>query len=189
MSADGVRDPEVELPKHYDGDGCMVALETAGWGRAGCLFNIGKYLWRMGAKGDPIKDAEKALWYAKRFSDNRSYGAAISPEEMSRLKACSNRGMQRLTGEEAERCASKVIEITQTLGSEMAISSSSRIISVRDRVDSILRDYLDDPEAAHSREDDLVQEIVEAASRGENVQAVALEAMRLLSAERDMWYA
>jgi Protein of unknwon function (DUF3310) len=61
----------VNLPKHYDGDACMVAIEellgpdkAAGF----CLGNAIKYMWRAGRK-DPAKekeDEQKALWYMRR---------------------------------------------------------------------------------------------------------------------------
>lgn len=61
----------VNLPKHYDGDACMVAIETflgAEQAIGFCLGNALKYMWRAGRK-DPAKEAEdkqKALWYMER---------------------------------------------------------------------------------------------------------------------------
>lgn len=64
---------DVNHPSHYTMgkveaiEGIESALGTEGF-RAYCRGNIIKYLWRLGAKGDPAKDARKAAWYAERLA-------------------------------------------------------------------------------------------------------------------------
>lgn len=63
---------EVNHPAHYTSgsveciDALAAALGTEGF-RGYCRGNIIKYLWRLGAKGDPATDARKAAWYANRL--------------------------------------------------------------------------------------------------------------------------
>lgn len=59
----------VNHPPHYQrhpaGIECIDVVEHL-------TFNIGnaiKYLWRAGAKGDPVTDLRKAAWYANREAD------------------------------------------------------------------------------------------------------------------------
>lgn len=90
------QDPQVDGPKHYDGDACMRALEACGLGRDGCLFNIGKYLWRMPEKGNPLQDAKKARWYAQRLTSQGFYGRPISEKENAVMLECANLGFSQL---------------------------------------------------------------------------------------------
>lgn len=117
------RDPEVHGPKHYDGDACMQVLEAAGFGRGGCLFNIGKYLWRVGDKGKPVQDAQKALWYARRFAEQYAYGTLITEYEFRALVKCWDHGKQKLvpgTRQHAD-VSGIVVEILDAIASFMDI--------------------------------------------------------------------
>lgn len=67
----------------------MVRLEKGGFGREGCLFNIGKYLWRLMDKGRPLQDANKALWYARRLKEQSYYGTPISRDELETIHDCA----------------------------------------------------------------------------------------------------
>lgn len=56
----------VDHPEHYNahpsGVECIDVIEHM-------PFNIGnavKYLWRLGHKGDPVEQLEKAIWYLER---------------------------------------------------------------------------------------------------------------------------
>jgi len=117
MRAEDKRDPAVDRPDHYDGDECMKVLELVGWGREGCLFNIGKYLWRMGGKGKPVQDAQKALWYATRFKENAGYanGRGLNPKEHETIEACVSRGCEALTDETVQEVARVVNRIRDML--------------------------------------------------------------------------
>ena len=111
------RDPEVDLPQHYGGDECMKLLELAGWGRAGCLFNIGKYLYRLGAKGGPVQDARKALWYARRLSENAGYSNArgVNWKEYETISTCASHGLLLLTEEQVREVNPIIQEIRTNL--------------------------------------------------------------------------
>jgi hypothetical protein len=50
----------------YDGDACMEAIESHGWGVPFCLGNAMKYLWRCERKESMRQDLEKARWYIDR---------------------------------------------------------------------------------------------------------------------------
>ena len=117
-------DPEVDRPAHYDGDRCMVELEDAGFGRGGCLFNIGKYLWRLGKKGRPKQDAEKAMWYARRFAEKGCYGEQISPEELKHLMFCGHVGLSQLTEDEARLVLPITGEITDLLKTKLTTTKA-----------------------------------------------------------------
>ena len=109
------RDPEVDMCAYYDGDRCMVELEDAGFGRGGCLFNIGKYLWRLGKKGRPKQDAEKALWYARRFGEKAGYGEKLNSDEMKHLMFCAHVGLSELTEDEVRL----VLPITREIADQL----------------------------------------------------------------------
>jgi hypothetical protein len=63
----------VSNPQHYNQAGieCIDAIAAATVNKAGieaaCVANVVKYLWRYEAKGNPIQDVEKAIWYAQRL--------------------------------------------------------------------------------------------------------------------------
>lgn len=71
----------------------MKMLEAIGLGRDGCLFNIGKYLYRMGKKGRPEQDISKALWYARRLVERGAYGKKLNKFEFETIKKCSTIGL------------------------------------------------------------------------------------------------
>ena len=56
----------VNRPPHYTGHPsgveCIEITEHMNF----CVGNAVKYLWRHGAKGDPIENLEKARWYIDR---------------------------------------------------------------------------------------------------------------------------
>ena len=56
----------VNHPPHYtehpSGIECIQVTEHMNF----CLGNAIKYIWRAGAKGNPIEDLEKARWYIDR---------------------------------------------------------------------------------------------------------------------------
>lgn len=65
----------VDHPDHYNKTDreCVTVVEHM-------RFNTGsamKYLWRMGEKGDPVEDVEKAQWYVVRELDRAA--RAVSP--------------------------------------------------------------------------------------------------------------
>ena len=54
--------------KHPSGIECITIIEHMS-------FNVGnavKYLWRADAKGHPIEDLKKAVWYINREIDRRA---------------------------------------------------------------------------------------------------------------------
>lgn len=58
----------VNHPKHYqteNGVKCIDALESL-FGIEGHLFNVIKYVWRAGKKGDRLEYLRKAQWYLAR---------------------------------------------------------------------------------------------------------------------------
>lgn len=87
-------DPAVDRPRHYGGDECMKLLESGGLARNGCLFNIGKYLFRFRAKAHPLQDVQKALWYAERLLENKAYGEPIKVEENTAIVFCQINGTE-----------------------------------------------------------------------------------------------
>lgn len=54
----------VHHPSHYKRNGveCIQITEDMSF----CLGNAVKYLFRAGAKGPPIEDMRKAIWYIER---------------------------------------------------------------------------------------------------------------------------
>ena len=58
-------------PLHYNvhpaGVECIEVVEGFGF----CIGNAIKYLWRADAKGHPLEDLRKALWYVQREIDRR----------------------------------------------------------------------------------------------------------------------
>lgn len=75
---------DVNHPSHYNqGDiECIDAMRSAlpkdqfiGYLR-GCAM---KYLWRLGQKGDPTKDAKKARWYLERLIEESENNDGENP--------------------------------------------------------------------------------------------------------------
>ena len=64
----------VDHPSHYTdvipGIECIQVVEHFGFLRGNAM----KYLWRAGAKGDPVEDLAKARWYIQREIDNLMNG-------------------------------------------------------------------------------------------------------------------
>ena len=56
-------------------------------------------------------------------------------------------------------------------------------------VDEILALYFGSPECAHLREDELLKQIIDAATCGLDVKMICREAARLLETKRTKWYA
>lgn len=102
------KDPEVNGPQHYNGDECMVALEQAGWGREGCLFNIGKYLYRFQAKGRPLQDIQKAQWYVDRLNENGAYGKPLTRDEMQTIVTCMDHGVGDALPEDVRKALAQI---------------------------------------------------------------------------------
>jgi len=65
---------DVSNPSHYNFAEieCIDAIAAA-LGKAGfvdfCRGNIIKYTWRAMHKGTPVRDMQKAVWYAKRAAE------------------------------------------------------------------------------------------------------------------------
>ena len=65
---------KVDRPAHYDGDDCMLAMESMGLGWSYCVTSAFKYLWRLGKKVDPgetpkqaaLRDLAKVRWCLNR---------------------------------------------------------------------------------------------------------------------------
>lgn len=70
-------------PDHYRTKGveCIEALEAMGVANEFCTGNVIKYLWRLGAKGDPLEDAKKARWYLERLIKNLEHAVAQRIEQ------------------------------------------------------------------------------------------------------------
>lgn len=54
---------------HYNGDACMIAMETIDSKAAMgfCQMSIIKYAWRLFKKDDAIDNLNKIIWYAERL--------------------------------------------------------------------------------------------------------------------------
>lgn len=61
-------------PAHYKGDYVMRIIEDFKLGF--CLGNVVKYVLRSDAKGVPIEDLKKALWYLDREISQREKAVA-----------------------------------------------------------------------------------------------------------------
>ena len=64
----------IDHPPHYTGHPsgveCIEITERLPF----CLGNAIKYLWRCDAKGAPVEDLKKALWYLRRERDRAKHG-------------------------------------------------------------------------------------------------------------------
>lgn len=63
---------EINTPSHYNNGEieCIVAIKAAmtpAEFRGYLKGNTMKYLWRMGLKGKPLVDVQKAQWYLNRL--------------------------------------------------------------------------------------------------------------------------
>lgn len=62
----------VNHPQHYGGDTTYETIKVIeAWDLNFHVGNAVKYLSRIGKKGDPIEDLEKARWYIDRELENR----------------------------------------------------------------------------------------------------------------------
>lgn len=58
---------EVNNPSHYQDESGYECIQFAELLDDGRLFNVMKYLWRVGLKQESPKDLEKAVWYLRRY--------------------------------------------------------------------------------------------------------------------------
>ena len=66
----------INHPPHYGGDTTYETIKVIeAWDLNFHVGNAVKYLSRIGKKGDPIEDLEKARWYIDRELENRRAGA------------------------------------------------------------------------------------------------------------------
>ncbi len=66
----------VDHPAHYGGKDnpfehvkVMEAILTRDEFRGAMVYQITKYLWRLGKKDDAVQDAEKAAWFMNRLTE------------------------------------------------------------------------------------------------------------------------
>lgn len=76
-----VKPDMINHPPHYAGDNssieCIDAIEAM-LGREGFIAflrgQVLKYTWRMGRKGCPVEDIEKAGWYRNKLEETLNEG-------------------------------------------------------------------------------------------------------------------
>lgn len=71
-------------PVHYKDTPPGIGRECIAytWRMSFCAGNAAKYVYRAGAKGDPIQDLRKALWYIREAIDNGEEGVSILTGEL-----------------------------------------------------------------------------------------------------------
>lgn len=108
---------KVDHVRHYKGDTYMRSAEDIEWAREGCLFNIGKYMFRLGQKEGvpPRQECEKALWYTRRLVENEFYGRPLRMKEMKTLEAARGHGEEHLDASQMEEAKPVLDEIFRLL--------------------------------------------------------------------------